>query len=211
VNEPLPFSKIWLDCKRCPLHQTRKKVVLGTGNHRADVIIIGEGPGPTEDAQGTPFIGESGKLLNSILYKLQINRNDLFIDNVVACWPTMEKDGELTTRKPNKEEIEACRDRINEVIYRIDPIAIIAFGGTALSALTGINDKITSARKDIYRAIVPGFYKNIGYPLFPTFHPAFLLRNPIDRKNSAVNLFKNDLIEVFKLIDLMKKVMQEKL
>lgn len=211
IVEPHPFAvEEYADCTRCPLCETRDKLVLGVGDHHADVMIFGEGPGPSEDERGLPFIGPSGALLNKVLKLIGWHRDDLFLDNVVACWPCQETEERWVTRKPNKDEIMACRLRVTETIRQIDPIAIIALGGAALYGLTGDPTKITKARGELFFALVPGVYKNVSYPVFPTFHPAYILRQgeregtgeidgdapPIRGPESPMALFKKDIIYV---------------
>lgn len=211
IVEPHPFAvEEYGNCTRCPLCETREKLVLGVGDHHADVMIFGEGPGPSEDDRGIPFYGPSGALLNKVLKLLGWHRDDVFLDNIVACWPCQETEDRWITRKPNKEEIMACRRRVTETIRLIDPLAIIALGGMALYGLTGDPTKITKARGQLFFAHVPGVYKNISYPVFPTFHPAYIIRQgeredtgeidgdapPIRGPESPMTLLKRDLLYV---------------
>lgn len=210
-NGPLPFSKAWLGCQRCGLCKDRLYVVLGHGNHNADVMIVGEGPGPEEDESGEPFVGRSGVLLNEFLDRIGWPRDTVFVDNVVACWPHKEEEnGKHTTRKPTSAEIKACQWRLWETIYRVDPMIIVALGASALSGLTGVGTAISNARGEMYMMQVPGFYKKINYPVFPTFHPAFLLRKPNMsslenlKKSSPVYQFWEDLVYARTIYEHMK-------
>jgi len=210
LPRPLPFTERWRNCTRCKLHETRTNVVLGVGNHHANIVVFGEGPGFTEDDEGIPFVGESGEILNEFLLDAEIDRTDLFIDNVVKCVPFVRSDGrKRVIRKPTAAELTACSSYIEEVIYTIDPIAIIAFGATAFKALTGIPETITQARKDLYTVSIPGFYKNVSYPVFPMFHPAHLLREPSKRKRSPRWFFQHDLHEAKKLVNTLDRIYQE--
>jgi DNA polymerase len=177
VGEPHPSVLEWQDCQRCGLCKTRKNVVLGEGNHKTTIIFFGDKPGPKEDKEGVPMCGDTGVLYNNLLKRVEIDRNNVFTDNIVGCFPAKEDDGKLVIRDPAKEEIQACLPRVWETIYRIDPLAIVAFGANALNALTGLQMKITAARGDTFLAYVPGVYKVVkSYPVFPTFHPAYALR-----------------------------------
>lgn len=187
VRHTLELSYEWEDCTRCPLHKTRNLVVFGEGNVNADLMLVGDKGGPTEDEKGWPFEGETGLLLNNILKRLKIKREDVYIDNAVACWPCKKNDrGRLVTREASPEEINACKPRIMEAIYRIDPLAIVAFGAPTLKALTGVTETITKARGGLFFASVPGVYKIVkSYPVFPTFNPAYSLRR--DRKEYSLD------------------------
>jgi len=196
MNHPLPFADSWLSCQRCGLCKDRLYVVLGHGDPDADVMIVGEGPGPDEDSDGRPFIGRSGELLDEFLSRIGWPRESVFVDNVVACWPHKEEEGgRYITRKPSSSEIKACQWRLWETIYRVDPLIIIALGASALSGLTGAGGGISKARGEMYMAQVPGFYKKINYPVFPTYHPAFLLRKP--NVSSKENLQKSSPVYQF--------------
>ena len=206
MADPLPCTIDWKKCRRCELSETRNKVVLGEGAHETSLIFFGDKPGPKEDKKGEPMCGDTGILYNNLLQRVEIDREAVFTDNVVACWPSRpDGDGFNTTRDPTKEEIQACLPRVWETIYTIDPLAIVAFGANALNALTGLNMKITAARGDMFFAHVPGVYKVVkSYPVFPTFHPAYALRR--DRAehelehewapNTIKNTILKDLIQV---------------
>lgn len=189
----LLFARAWLNCRECKLHKDRQRVVLGFGNPRADVMVIGEGPGAEEDRVGIPFVGASGELLDDFLYRLKWDRDDLFLDNTVACRPTKESDRGMVNRPPDPSEMIACRWRLWETIYRIDPLLIVSMGASALKGLTGTTDSITKARGELYMMKIPGFYKKITYPVLPTFHPSFLLRNASTRKGAPMDQFWEDL------------------
>lgn len=139
-------------------------------------MIFGEGPGPVEDDKGLPFVGSSGILLNKMLKLLGWSRDEVFVDNLVACFPCQETEDRWVIRKPNMNEIMACRPRVVETIRQIDPLLIITLGATALHGLTGNTASITKARGELFFAHIPGIYKKISYPVFPTFHPAYVLR-----------------------------------
>jgi DNA polymerase len=208
--EPLLFTRAYLrenhpPCCPCPLRATRwvqDHVVLGHGNPRAHLILWGEGPGPAEARDGVPFNsdggGPSGILLDTELRRLGIGRDQVFVDNVVACWPWEPgARGQRKARKPNRTEIMYCRRRVEDVIYRVDPLIMVALGRVALQALTSIDEAISKTRGELFMTQVPGVYKPVSYPVIPTYHPAYLLReedaNLRRRKHSLTNQFRSDL------------------
>lgn len=207
AEKPLAFSLPWLSCTRCGLHKGRNYVVLGVGDPHASVMFFGEGPGPDEDRVGYPFIGRSGKLFTEFVEeRLGWKREDLFIDNIVGCFPNNDEEGTKVIRKPNNTEIAACRDRVMETIYRVDPLLIVALGATALYGLTGVNGSLKNTRGEMFFAKVPGFYKMVSYPVISTYHPAALLRNPVVRPGSMVMDFWEDLKFARKIVDQLKRL-----
>ena len=181
-------------------------MIHGVGKHNADMYLLGPYPGPDEDKVGLPFVGAAGEALDlELSHKtVDLSREDIFIDNVVACWPTKEENGKITTGKPSLDQIQACIWRVWESIYRIDPILIVALGKEALKALTGETANISTARGEVYMAKVPGFYKHITYPVFATFNPAYVSRNPQDRKGTPRQLFRQDLSEAKHIVEVLK-------
>lgn len=155
------------DCRRCKLATKRTTIVFGEGNPDARLIFIGEAPGREEDIQGRPFVGDAGMLLTRLIEKMGLKREDVYIANVVKCRPPMNRD-------PEKDEIEQCRGFLEKQIAIISPDVIMTLGRIALYVLTG-NDKlkITAVHGRVFD------YK--GIPLVPTFHPAYLIRNPKDK------------------------------
>lgn len=124
---------------------------------------------------------------------------------VSNCFPHNEVDGNAVIRAPNSKEIAACRSRVLETIYRVDPILIITLGATAVKGLTGITDSMTNARGGLFSVRVPGFYKYVTYPVFAMYHPAYLLRNPRQGPGTVTAEFWEDLKFARKLVDLLKK------
>jgi DNA polymerase len=154
------------DCTRCKLCHERKNIVFGEGNPDADLMFIGEGPGKDEDLQGRPFVGEAGKLLTSLINKMGFSREDVYIGNIVKCRPPMNRD-------PEDDEIGTCIQFIRRQIGIIQPRVIMSLGRIALHALTGVKHPITKTR---------GHFLSYGsIRLMPTFHPAYLLRNPKEK------------------------------
>ncbi|NJD57418.1 MAG: uracil-DNA glycosylase [Nitrospirae bacterium] len=155
------------DCQRCKLAKHRSNIVFGAGSPSARLIFIGEAPGKEEDLQGLPFVGDAGTLLTRLILKMGMKREDVYIANIIKCRPPMNRD-------PEEDEIATCRKFIERQIQIIRPQIIMTLGRIALQALMDMpNLRITSARGH--------FYDYHGIPLMPTFHPAYLLRNPKDK------------------------------
>jgi DNA polymerase len=155
------------DCKRCRLSGGRTNIVFGEGNPDARIMFIGEGPGREEDLQARPFVGDAGTLLTRLIEKMGFKREDVYIANIVKCRPPMNRD-------PEKDEIESCRVFVERQIEIINPEVIISLGRISAQTLIGnVALKITAIRGN--------FFDYKGFPLMPTFHPAYLLRNPKDK------------------------------
>ncbi|HEY4321267.1 MAG TPA: uracil-DNA glycosylase [Gemmatimonadales bacterium] len=150
-------------CTRCPLCTTRTNAVPGEGNPRARLMVIGEGPGDTEDKTGRPFVGRAGELLDKMLLAIEVPRADVFIANVVKCRPPQN-------RVPLPDEREACLPYLRRQIELVAPAVILALGGTAAEALLGVRKPLGDLRLRVHR------WGDI--PLIVTYHPAALLRNP---------------------------------
>lgn len=149
-------------CTKCKLCKNRTQTVFGKGNPSARVMLIGEGPGVDEDIQGEPFVGKSGKLMNEAFRGLGINREDLYIANIVKCRPP-------NNRNPEKEEAIACMDYLRNQVMLVKPEIIVLLGSVSLKNILGDEYGITKSRG---KWIVK---KDIKY--LPTFHPAALLRD----------------------------------
>jgi DNA polymerase len=152
-------------CRRCKLCEARSTIVFGTGNPRAELVVIGEGPGADEDAQGKPFVGRAGELLTRMLAArgVELSRDEVFITNAVKCRPP-------GNRNPEPEELAACAPFLNAQLATLQPKVILALGRVAAQALLATREPIGALRGKIHP------YR--GGVLIPTFHPAFLLRNP---------------------------------
>ncbi len=160
------------DCTRCKLHQGRKQIVFGVGNPRAELMFVGEGPGADEDAQGEPFVGRAGQLLNNMIKAMGLRREDVYIANIVKCRPP-------GNRQPERDECETCSPFLMRQIAAIKPKAIVALGATAAKNLLAINAPMTELRGRWYDFKPAG--SNPSWPgtrLAVTYHPAFLLRDP---------------------------------
>lgn len=155
------------DCQRCKLAKHRANLVFGAGNPHARLMFIGEAPGKEEDLQGLPFVGDAGMLLTRLIIKMGMKREDVYIANIIKCRPPMNRD-------PEEDELSTCRKFIETQIQIIRPQIIMTLGRIALQVLMEMpNLRITSARGH--------FLDYRGIPLMPTFHPAYLLRNPKDK------------------------------
>ena len=156
------------DCRRCKLCSGRTNVVFGVGNPRAKLMFVGEGPGRDEDLQGEPFVGRAGQLLTDIITKgIGLRREDVYIANVVKCRPP-------DNRNPEPEEVAACEPFLKKQIDLIGPEIIVALGKFAVQTLLQSKIPITKLRGK--------WHSYHGIKLMPTFHPAYLLRNPADKK-----------------------------
>jgi uracil-DNA glycosylase family 4 len=161
-------------CAACGLCKQRKQAVFGVGNESAPWLFIGEGPGADEDAQGEPFVGQAGKLLDSMLAAIRLQRGrEVYITNVVKCRPP-------GNRVPTAEEAAACAPYLDRQIDLISPRLIVALGKTAATRLLGIDVSLASLRGKLHR------YR--GFPVIITYHPAYLLRNLQDKAKAWEDL-----------------------
>lgn len=151
------------NCTRCKLHKGRTNLVFGVGSPNADLMFVGEGPGYDEDRQGIPFVGRAGQLLTKIIAAMGLKREDTYIANVVKCRPP-------ENRNPEVDEIGACEPFLVRQIEIIEPKIIVCLGTFAAQTLLKTEEKITRLRGKIF--------DYHGVKLVPTYHPAFLLRNP---------------------------------
>lgn len=163
-SNPLEDLKRFIgDCTRCKLHIGRTRLVFGEGSCRARVLFVGEGPGREEDLEGRPFVGEAGRLLTRIIKAMGLTREEVYICNVVKCRPPNNRD-------PEREEIETCFPFLTQQINIIRPQVICALGRIAAQELIGRDFKITHDRGK--------WHSFMGIPVMPTYHPAYILRNP---------------------------------
>ncbi len=162
-------------CTRCALHETRNSVVFGVGDTSADLMFIGEAPGADEDQQGEPFVGRAGQLLTQIIEAgMKLKRSDVYIANILKCRPP-------GNRNPAPDEVETCSPYLIRQIELIQPKVIVALGSFAAQMLLGTKTGITRLRGEFHDCNVVG----LNFPphkkppvVMPTFHPAYLLRNP---------------------------------
>ena len=155
------------DCTRCPLHKGRTHIVFGEGNPKADLMFVGEGPGRDEDKTGRPFVGKAGQLLTKIIQAMKMKREDVYIANIVKCRPP-------DNRTPLPEEIATCEGFLYRQINVVGPKVIVCLGSVAAQNLLKTDAKISQLRGR--------FTEWQGIQVMPTYHPAFLLRNPNMKK-----------------------------
>ena len=156
------------DCTRCKLHSGRRQIVFGVGDPNAAIMFVGEGPGADEDRVGEPFVGKAGQLLTKIIESgMQLRRDEVYIANIVKCRPPRNRD-------PEPDEVEACEPFLKAQIRAVQPQVIIALGRYAAQTLLRDSTPITRMR---------GRWREYeGIPLMPTYHPAYLLRNPAEKR-----------------------------
>ena len=165
--------------ENCKLRNNSKNIVLGEGNIDSPIMLIGEAPGEIEDKVGNPFKGESGELLDKMLIAINIKRQNIYTSYAINFRPPED-------RKPTSQEIKRYSNFLKEHIYIIDPKIIILMGSTAMEAVTGINEKISSERGKWKEIIL----NNNTYPLMITFNPSYLIRYPDNKKYSWEDLKK---------------------
>ncbi len=156
------------DCRRCKLAPHRTNLVFGVGNPRARLVFVGEGPGADEDAKGEPFVGRAGQLLTEIITKgMRLRREDVYIANVIKCRPP-------GNRNPEPDEVQSCEPFLLRQLELIGPEVVVALGKFAVQTLLRTKVPITQLRGR--------WFEFRGIKLMPTFHPAYLLRNPADKR-----------------------------
>ena len=169
--QTLEEIRAWIgDCKRCGLCEARHSIVFGTGDPKAELMFVGEGPGADEDAQGLPFVGRAGKLLDKIIEAMGRERAQVYIGNIVKCRPP-------SNRVPEPSEAQTCLPFLKEQIRLVHPKLIVALGSTATLYLLGQAKPMTQTRGQIFP-----LSWDASIPVLPTYHPAYLLRNPPAKK-----------------------------
>jgi uracil-DNA glycosylase family 4 len=161
------------DCTRCALHKGRNKIVFGDGSPSARLMFVGEGPGADEDAQGLPFVGKAGQLLNNMIAAMGLKREEVYIANVVKCRPP-------GNRAPAPEEANTCSPFLFRQIDVIRPEVLIALGATAVTYLLGARQPLAGLRGRVHSVR--------GTKLIVTYHPAYLLRDPRQKKEAWADL-----------------------
>jgi DNA polymerase len=172
------FEEIWSevgDCTRCPLHQGRTHVVHTEGNRKARLMFVGEAPGADEDTQARPFVGRAGQLLTKIIEAIGLKRDDVLIGNVNRCRPP-------GNRPPTPEEASMCKPFLLREIATVQPEVIVVMGNTAMKNLLDTKEGITKLRGQ--------FQDYQGIKVMPTFHPAYLLRDPSKKRETWEDLKK---------------------
>ena len=178
------LSKECIECVSCSLSKTRTNVVVGKGNEKANLVIIGEGPGEQEDKSGLPFVGRAGKMLDTALAAVNVDPlEDCYITNIVKCRPP-------NNRKPSASESDACMPWLNKQIELLSPKIIVLAGSTATESFLGVKEPISKIRGKWIEK------DNIKY--MPIFHPSYLLRNPSKEKGKPKWLTWQDLKKIKK-------------
>ena len=174
-------DEIGPNCQRCKLGTLgRRQIVFGTGDPHAELMFIGEGPGADEDAQGLPFVGRAGQLLNNMIAAMGLQRQQVYIANIVKCRPP-------GNRTPERDECDTCSPFLMRQIQVVRPKVIVALGATAAKNLLGVNDSMGSMRGRWYEFTPPGTPPDADpftCKLAVTYHPAFLLRDPRQKKET---------------------------
>jgi DNA polymerase len=161
------------DCQRCRLCKGRSNIVFGVGNPNADLVFVGEAPGADEDRQGEPFVGAAGQLLTKMIEAMGFGRGDVYIANVIKCRPPGNRD-------PEPDEVAACEPFLKQQLAAIRPRVIVTLGKFAAHSLLRTSTPISRLR---------GTFRSYeGIPVMPTFHPAFLLRNPDSKREAWADL-----------------------
>lgn len=160
-------------CTKCELHTSRTQTVFGTGNKNAELLIIGEAPGRDEDVQGEPFVGRAGQLLNAMIAAIGFEREQVYIANILKCRPPNNRD-------PKPEEADACAPWLQQQIELIQPDVILALGRIAAHNLLNTDQSLAALRGKQYTYA--------GFPLIISYHPAYLLRKPVDKRKSWQDL-----------------------
>lgn len=163
------------ECTLCALCRSRTQTVFGVGNPHADWMIVGEGPGEKEDQQGEPFVGPAGKLLNNMLRAVGFRREDVYIANIVKCRPP-------NNREPRPEEVSSCFPYLLEQIHTVNPRLILAVGRVAAQNLLGVDSPLGKMRGRVYQVT------DTGTPVVVTYHPAYLLRSPQQKRRAWEDL-----------------------
>jgi uracil-DNA glycosylase len=163
------------ECTRCRLHEGRTHIVFGTGNPRARLMFVGEAPGQDEDEQGLPFVGRAGQLLTKMIESMGFRREDVYIANVLKCRPP-------GNRPPKPDEVATCQPFLRRQIASINPEVLCALGSFAAQAVLRREDKISAMRGR--------FFSIDGVTVMPTYHPAYLLRNPSEKRTVWEDLQK---------------------
>ncbi|VAX13549.1 Uracil-DNA glycosylase, family 4 [hydrothermal vent metagenome] len=163
------------ECRLCELHKTRTQTVFGVGKRNADWLIIGEAPGADEDRQGEPFVGRAGQLLNAMLQALDLQREDVYIANILKCRPPQNRD-------PKAEEVLHCSPWLERQIQLIQPKVILALGRIAAQKLLQTNTSLGRLRGRLHHI------ESTAAPVIVTYHPAYLLRSPLEKRKSWEDL-----------------------
>jgi DNA polymerase len=175
IDEWLSLQHQVKQCVRCELHKTRTQTVFGVGDESADWMFVGEAPGAEEDRQGLPFVGRAGQLLTAMITALGMRREKVYIANVLKCRPPNNRD-------PMGTEVRTCESFLHQQVAHVQPQIIIALGRFAAQSLVKTTRPIGKLRNHVYT------FEDTGIPLVVTYHPAYLLRNPLDKRKTWQDL-----------------------
>lgn len=164
-------------CVLCGLHETRTNTVFGVGSENADVMFIGEAPGANEDLKGEPFVGKAGMLLNSMLRAIDLERTDIYIANILKCRPPNNRD-------PLPQEVALCTPYLQQQIALVQPKLLVAVGRIAAQFLLNTSESMAKLRGKFYQ------YGPQHIPLLVTYHPAYLLRSPSEKRKAYADFLK---------------------
>ncbi|MDT8403613.1 uracil-DNA glycosylase family protein [Sulfuriflexus sp.] len=164
-----------VSCTLCDLHATRINAVFGSGDHHADWMLIGEAPGAEEDKQGEPFVGRAGELLTAMLQAMKLKQEQVFITNIVKCRPP-------DNREPHVDEVQSCQPYLRRQIELLQPKLILAIGHVAAKSLLGRAEPMKDLRGQRFE------YADTGIPVVVTYHPAYLLRKPGEKRKAWQDL-----------------------
>lgn len=170
-----PLRERVANCTRCALHQSRRQTVFGVGDHKARWMFVGEAPGADEDAQGEPFVGRAGQLLTAMIGALGLRREAVYIANVLKCRPPGNRD-------PQPDEAASCREYLERQIELVDPLLIVAVGRIAAQNLLATDTPIARLRGRLHAL------GDRRRPLLVTYHPAYLLRSPGEKRKAWQDL-----------------------
>ena len=162
-------------CIACELHETRTNTVFGVGNEQAEWMVVGEAPGADEDRQGEPFVGKAGQLLNNMLLAVGLKREQVYIANILKCRPPNNRD-------PRPEEVIRCEPFLKRQVELVNPKIILAVGRIAAHNLLKTDTSLSRLRGKVY------YYGEFETPLIVTYHPAYLLRSPLDKRKAWQDL-----------------------
>lgn len=173
-------------CRACEIGSTRRNAAYGEGDPFARLMVVGEGPGETEDKLGRPFVGRAGELLDRMLLAIELPRESVYICNTVKCRPTVDLGNRLGNRPPTPEEMRNCRHFLDQQIAIVRPRVILALGSPAAKSFVGEKFSITRQRGQWFEG-------PLGIPLTATFHPAYILRQTGGAMTEVKRLVWNDL------------------
>lgn len=178
LTEELTWEKLEncvKNCKACSLHEGRTQTVFGVGNQQADLVFVGEAPGANEDRLGEPFVGRAGQLLDAMMAGIGLSRQNVYIANVLKCRPPNNRD-------PSPEEVAQCTPFLQQQLSLLKPKLIVALGRISAHYLLKTNISLTKLRSQVHT------FGETNIPLIVTFHPAYLLRSPIDKRKAYEDL-----------------------